>query len=154
MRGHQQSSESYRGDVLSSILNGLQSRPYLVSQHWAAALESEWSSQLLLEKHLQLPPSVKPSDSRVGEANGQIWFNMTFARPLFELVAQGISCRLPLLSRLHVAYMTHHSDGTVRTTNSGEPGALAGSRSRARRGPGGVAGSAGYTVGLAVPSTE
>ncbi|TFK91193.1 HD-domain/PDEase-like protein [Polyporus arcularius HHB13444] len=66
------------------------SRPYLVSQHWAAALESEWSSQLLLEKHLQLPPSVKPSDSRMGEANGQIWFNMTFARPLFELVAQGI----------------------------------------------------------------
>ncbi|KAI0676581.1 HD-domain/PDEase-like protein [Trametes maxima] len=66
------------------------SRPYLVSQHWAAALESEWSSQLLLEKHLQLPPSVKPSDSRVGEANGQIWFNNMFARPLFELVATGI----------------------------------------------------------------
>ncbi|KAI9066828.1 HD-domain/PDEase-like protein, partial [Trametes sanguinea] len=66
------------------------SRPYLVSQHWATALESEWSSQLLLEKHLQLPPSVKPSDSRVGEANGQIWFNNTFARPLFELVAEGI----------------------------------------------------------------
>ncbi|TBU38768.1 HD-domain/PDEase-like protein [Dichomitus squalens] len=66
------------------------SRPYLVSQHWAAALESEWSSQLLLEKHLHLPLSVKPSDSRVGEANGQLWFNKTFARPLFELVAQGI----------------------------------------------------------------
>ncbi|KAI0656981.1 HD-domain/PDEase-like protein [Cubamyces menziesii] len=66
------------------------SRPYLVSQHWATALESEWSSQLLLEKHLQLPPSVRPSDSRVGEANGQIWFNNTFARPLFELVAEGI----------------------------------------------------------------
>ncbi|KAI0720811.1 HD-domain/PDEase-like protein [Cerioporus squamosus] len=66
------------------------SRPYLVSQHWAAALESEWSSQLLLEKHLQLPPSVNPSDSRIGEANCQIWFNTTFARPLFELVAQGI----------------------------------------------------------------
>ncbi|RPD75396.1 HD-domain/PDEase-like protein [Lentinus tigrinus ALCF2SS1-7] len=66
------------------------SRPYLVSQHWAAALEAEWSSQLLLEKHLQLPPSVKPSDSRVGEANCQIWFNTTFVRPLFELVAQGI----------------------------------------------------------------
>ncbi|KAH9848356.1 HD-domain/PDEase-like protein [Lenzites betulinus] len=66
------------------------SRPYLVSQHWATALESEWSSQSLLEKHLQLPPSVKPSDSRIGEANGQIWFNKTFARPLFELVAAGI----------------------------------------------------------------
>ncbi|KAI0822903.1 HD-domain/PDEase-like protein [Trametes gibbosa] len=66
------------------------SRPYLVSQHWATALESEWSSQSLLEKHLQLPPSVKPSDSRVGEANGQIWFSKTFARPLFELVAEGI----------------------------------------------------------------
>ncbi|EIW55345.1 HD-domain/PDEase-like protein [Trametes versicolor FP-101664 SS1] len=66
------------------------SRPYLVSQHWATALESEWSSQLLLEKHLQLPSSVKPSDSRIGEANSQIWFNTTFARPLFELIAQGI----------------------------------------------------------------
>ncbi|CDO77061.1 hypothetical protein BN946_scf184473.g5 [Trametes cinnabarina] len=73
------------------------SRPYLVSQHWATALESEWSSQLLLEKHLQLPPSVKPSDSRVGEANGQIWFNQTFARPLFELVAEGIPCESPLI---------------------------------------------------------
>ncbi|KAI0367692.1 HD-domain/PDEase-like protein [Pilatotrama ljubarskyi] len=66
------------------------SRPYLVSQHWATALESEWSSQLLLEKHLQLPQSVKPSDSRVGEANSQIWFNNTFAGPLFDLVAEGI----------------------------------------------------------------
>lgn len=63
-----------------------------MSQHWAAALESEWSSQLLLEKHLQLPPSVKPSDSRIGEANCQIWFNKTFVRPLFELVAQGVPC--------------------------------------------------------------
>ncbi|KAI0764545.1 hypothetical protein BD413DRAFT_482506 [Trametes elegans] len=66
------------------------SRPYIVSQHWATALESEWSSQLLLEKHLQLPQSVKPSDNRVGEAKGQIWFNKTFARPLFELIASGI----------------------------------------------------------------
>ncbi|OBZ67419.1 3',5'-cyclic-nucleotide phosphodiesterase regA [Grifola frondosa] len=66
------------------------SRPYLVSQHWAAALESEWSSQLLLEKHLQLPASVKPSDSRLAEAGGQIWFITTFARPLFELVAEGV----------------------------------------------------------------
>ena len=70
----------------------LQSRPYLVSKHWAAALESEWSSQLLLEKHLDLPPTVKPSLSREGEANGQIWFNKTFVRPLFERVARGLPC--------------------------------------------------------------
>lgn len=113
----------------------LQSRPYLVSQHWAAALESEWSSQLLLEKHLHLPPSVKPSDSRVGEAKGQIWFNNTFARPLFELVAQGIPCecsfssppRFPIQSGPRVC-----SNGTLCTADPGELRSLAGTRRRAR----------------------
>lgn len=79
-----------------------------MSQHWAAALEAEWSSQLLLEKHLQLPPSVKPSDSRIGEANCQIWFNKTFVRPLFELVAQGVPCKSSRPSLHHL-----HSDVTV-----------------------------------------
>ncbi|OSX60788.1 hypothetical protein POSPLADRAFT_1070404 [Postia placenta MAD-698-R-SB12] len=37
-------------------------RPYSVSKHWVAALESEWTSQLMLERHLHLPATVKPSD--------------------------------------------------------------------------------------------
>ncbi|OCH89218.1 HD-domain/PDEase-like protein [Obba rivulosa] len=65
-------------------------RPYLVSQHWASALEAEWSSQLLLEQHLQLPASVKPSDNPLSEAQVQIWFINAFAHPLFELVARGV----------------------------------------------------------------
>ncbi|KAJ3487329.1 hypothetical protein NLI96_g3625 [Meripilus lineatus] len=65
-------------------------RPYSVSQHWAAALESEWSSQLLLEKHLHLPTTVKPSDNSLAEANTQVFFISTFAKPLFELTARGI----------------------------------------------------------------
>ncbi|EMD35295.1 hypothetical protein CERSUDRAFT_116097 [Gelatoporia subvermispora B] len=65
-------------------------RPYLVSQHWASALEAEWSSQLLLEQHLQLPTSVKPSDNPLSEAQVQLWFINAFARPLFELVASGV----------------------------------------------------------------
>lgn len=67
-----------------------QSRPYNVSKHWAAALESEWTSQLLLEQHLHLPATVKPSDHPLGQAKGQVFFISAFAKPLFELVAQGI----------------------------------------------------------------
>ncbi|KAH9933825.1 uncharacterized protein B0H18DRAFT_982263 [Fomitopsis serialis] len=66
------------------------SRPYSVSKHWAAALESEWTSQLLLEQHLHLPATVKPSDHPLGQAKGQVFFISAFAKPLFELVARGI----------------------------------------------------------------
>jgi len=66
------------------------SRPYSVSKHWAAALESEWTSQLLLEQHLHLPATVKPSHHPLGQAKGQVFFISAFAKPLFELVAQGI----------------------------------------------------------------
>ncbi|KAI0725328.1 HD-domain/PDEase-like protein [Fomitopsis betulina] len=66
------------------------SRPYTVSKHWAAALESEWTSQLLLEQHLHLPATVKPSDHPLGQAKGQVFFISAFAKPLFELVSQGI----------------------------------------------------------------
>ncbi|KZT64550.1 HD-domain/PDEase-like protein [Daedalea quercina L-15889] len=66
------------------------SRPHNVSKHWAAALESEWTGQLLLEQHLHLPTTVKPSDHPLGQAKGQVFFISTFAKPLFELVAQGI----------------------------------------------------------------
>ncbi|GBE83754.1 HD-domain/PDEase-like protein [Sparassis crispa] len=75
------------------------SRPYIVSQHWVTALESEWSSQLLLEKHLRLPESVKPSDNPLSEARGQIWFINTFVRPLFELIAQGIPAMEPFAAQ-------------------------------------------------------
>ncbi|CCL98761.1 uncharacterized protein FIBRA_00766 [Fibroporia radiculosa] len=68
-----------------------QCRPYGVSKHWVTALESEWSCQLLLERHLHLPATVKPSDDALGEARGQVWFISMFARPLFELVAKGIT---------------------------------------------------------------
>ncbi|KAH9946868.1 HD-domain/PDEase-like protein [Amylocystis lapponica] len=65
-------------------------RPYTVSKHWVAALESEWSTQLVLEKHLHLPASVKPSENTLSEAKGQVGFIGAFVRPLFELVSQGI----------------------------------------------------------------
>ncbi|THH27442.1 hypothetical protein EUX98_g6746 [Antrodiella citrinella] len=65
-------------------------RPYTVSQHWAAALSSEWSSQVVLEKHLDLPPSVYPSVDALGEAKGQVFFIERFAGPLFNLIGRGI----------------------------------------------------------------
>ncbi|PCH39434.1 HD-domain/PDEase-like protein [Wolfiporia cocos MD-104 SS10] len=65
-------------------------RPYSVSKHWVAALESEWSCQLMLERHLHLPATVKPSNDSLGEARGQVWFISTFTLPLFLLVARGI----------------------------------------------------------------
>ncbi|KAH8084303.1 HD-domain/PDEase-like protein [Cristinia sonorae] len=65
-------------------------RPYTVSQHWAAALSSEWSSQVVLEKHLHLPPSVYPSVDALGEAKGQVFFIERFAGPLFKLIGRGI----------------------------------------------------------------
>ncbi|KAH9917671.1 HD-domain/PDEase-like protein [Epithele typhae] len=63
-------------------------RPYAVSKAWAAALESEWCTQRVFEKHLHLPQSVKPSETPQGEAKGQIWFSTTFVRPLFDLVGR------------------------------------------------------------------
>ncbi|PSS36950.1 hypothetical protein PHLCEN_2v1166 [Hermanssonia centrifuga] len=65
-------------------------RPYLVAQHWAAALESEWTSQLLLEQHLNLPTSVRPAKDEISEASGQVFFLTAFARPLFDLTAMGL----------------------------------------------------------------
>lgn len=72
-----------------------------MSKHWAAALESEWTSQLLLEQHLHLPATVKPSDHPLGQAKGQVFFISAFAKPLFELVAQGIPGRHHHVVRCH-----------------------------------------------------
>lgn len=66
------------------------SRPHVVSQHWAAALEAEWRSQLFLEQHLDLPASVKPSRDALSEAKGQVFFTSHFTYPLLELTASGI----------------------------------------------------------------
>ncbi|GJE96534.1 3',5'-cyclic-nucleotide phosphodiesterase [Phanerochaete sordida] len=66
------------------------SRPHVVSQHWAAALEAEWTSQLMLEQHLDLPTSVRPSKDALSEAKGQVFFTSHFTYPLLELTASGI----------------------------------------------------------------
>ncbi|CAL1699728.1 unnamed protein product [Somion occarium] len=65
-------------------------RPYKVSQHWASALSSEWSTQVLLEKHLHLPTTVYPSSNELSKANGQVFFIERFADPLFDSVKRGV----------------------------------------------------------------
>lgn len=90
-----------------TILTAPQCRPYSVSKHWVAALESEWTSQLMLERHLHLPATVKPSDDSLGEARGQVWFISTFTRPLFERVAQGIpGIKFHVSLRINITYMS------------------------------------------------
>lgn len=65
-------------------------RPINVSQHWASALQEEWTSQATLERHLHMVPSVKEEADPLSEAKSQIWFIETFAKPLFDLTASGI----------------------------------------------------------------
>jgi hypothetical protein len=65
-------------------------RPINVSQHWASALQEEWTSQATLERHLHLSPSVKEEVDPLSEAKSQVWFIETFAKPLFDLTASGI----------------------------------------------------------------
>ncbi|PBK67451.1 HD-domain/PDEase-like protein [Armillaria solidipes] len=66
------------------------SRPYHVSQHWATALMAEWTSQAQYEKSLALPCTVQSSETPLSEANSQVFFIKTFARPLLELVAKAV----------------------------------------------------------------
>ncbi|KZT23622.1 HD-domain/PDEase-like protein [Neolentinus lepideus HHB14362 ss-1] len=65
-------------------------RPMSVSRHWAAALTEEWQNQAILERHLDLPPTVQPSDDPLSEARSQVWFITTFAKPLFDITASGV----------------------------------------------------------------
>ncbi|KAI0266541.1 hypothetical protein BC834DRAFT_133555 [Gloeopeniophorella convolvens] len=65
-------------------------RPLNVSQHWASALQEEWTTQATLERHLHMNPSVKEEDDPLSEAKSQVWFIETFAKPLFDLTACGI----------------------------------------------------------------
>ncbi|KAL5522537.1 hypothetical protein ACEPAG_8553 [Sanghuangporus baumii] len=66
------------------------SRPHTVSQHWSAALASEWASQALLERQLCLPVSVQDSDDPAIEANGQISFITLFCSPLLEITSLAV----------------------------------------------------------------
>ena len=50
----------------------------------------EWSCQASLERRLQLPATVKPSEDAVAEAQGQVFFINAFARPLLEATALAI----------------------------------------------------------------
>ncbi|KAG5335547.1 hypothetical protein C0989_001037 [Termitomyces sp. Mn162] len=66
------------------------SRPYHVAKHWASALMEEWTSQALYEKFLDLPTTVQSDDSPINEANAQVFFISTFAKPLLDLTSQAI----------------------------------------------------------------
>ncbi|KAF9467800.1 hypothetical protein BDZ94DRAFT_1155311 [Collybia nuda] len=66
------------------------SRPYPVSQHWATALMKEWTSQAVLEKNLDLPATVQPSDNPLVEAKSQVFFINTFAKPLLDLTVRAV----------------------------------------------------------------
>ncbi|KAJ3986486.1 hypothetical protein F5890DRAFT_1407294, partial [Lentinula detonsa] len=65
-------------------------RPYHVSQHWAAALMGEWTSQAMLEKYMNLPCTNSCSDDPLSEANGQVFFINTFAKPLLQLMVEAV----------------------------------------------------------------
>ncbi|KAF9485013.1 HD-domain/PDEase-like protein, partial [Pholiota conissans] len=67
-------------------------RPFLVSKHWANALMQEWTAQAQFEEELQLAPTVASSTSYdpIKEANGQIFFISTFAKPLLVLTEKAI----------------------------------------------------------------
>ncbi|KIM46927.1 hypothetical protein M413DRAFT_63747, partial [Hebeloma cylindrosporum] len=60
-------------------------RPYQVSRHWAKALMQEWTAQALLEEEFQLQQTVMSSDDPLKEAESQIFFISTFAKPLLQL---------------------------------------------------------------------
>jgi hypothetical protein len=53
-------------------------------------LSDEWTSQVQLEEHFHLPATVTPSTNPLGQANSQIFFITTFAKPLLDLTAKAI----------------------------------------------------------------
>lgn len=50
----------------------------------------EWTSQAVLEKHLDLPATVQPSDDPLVEARSQVFFINTFAKPLLDLTVRAV----------------------------------------------------------------
>lgn len=63
-------------------------RPFMVSKHWAKALMQEWTAQALLEEEYQLKQTVMSSNDPLKEAESQIFFISTFAKPLLELTVK------------------------------------------------------------------
>jgi len=66
------------------------SRPYPVSQYWAAALMNEWSKQASYEKSLAFKPSVQESTSPLKEAKSQVFFIDNFGQPLLALMTRSV----------------------------------------------------------------
>ena len=66
----------------------IQTRPFMVSKHWANALMREWTAQALLEQEYHLKQSVMSSDDPLKEAESQIIFISLFAKPLLELTVR------------------------------------------------------------------
>lgn len=57
----------------------------------------EWTSQALLEKYLDLPPSVQPSDDPIIEAKSQVFFITNFAKPLLDLAVEAVPGKLTIM---------------------------------------------------------
>jgi len=51
---------------------------------------SEWTSQASLERLLGLPCTVQDKDDPHSEAKSQIFFGSTFAKPLWEVLVEGV----------------------------------------------------------------
>lgn len=60
----------------------------MVSKYWANALMREWTAQALLEEEYQLKQTVMSSNDPLKEAESQIFFISTFAKPLLELTVR------------------------------------------------------------------
>jgi hypothetical protein len=82
-----------------SLCSFAQCRPVLVSQHWATALGMEWTNQAMLEKRLDLPPTVKPADGPLMEAKSQVFFIEKFALPLFTIFSKAFPGQWYLIAR-------------------------------------------------------
>ncbi|KAF8815738.1 HD-domain/PDEase-like protein [Phlegmacium glaucopus] len=104
-------------------------RPFMVSKHWANALMQEWTAQALLEEEYQLKQTVMSSNDPLKEAESQIFFISTFAKPLLELTVRAAPnlsmyyhhCKANLQSwhqRKAVLCKQYGSGSTIRQTSS------------------------------------
>ncbi|TFY65382.1 hypothetical protein EVG20_g5611 [Dentipellis fragilis] len=96
-------------------------RPLRVSQHWAAALTEEWSSQATLERYLQLPPTVQTSDGPLQEAKGQVFFIQQFAKPLFDRTTLAVPAMKPYATQCadNLKVWQHRVSSLSETPSSG-----------------------------------
>ncbi|KAK7451775.1 3',5'-cyclic-nucleotide phosphodiesterase [Stygiomarasmius scandens] len=84
------------------------SRPFTISRHWSTALMSEWTSQASLERCLGLPCTVQDKDDPHSEAKSQIFFGSTFAKPLWEVLVEGVPELQPFLDQCNSNLETWH----------------------------------------------